>query len=168
MSDLAVYRMSGAWVNVFTLDTFLETIETSRSMPGLTIIGNHNMHSIYLYHCDAKMAAFFDSLAHFVFIDGMPIIWWGRVLGYPLGRSNRLTVADWFLPFMARAAERGWREFYLGNRPGVAESGAQKLRETYPEMMIKTRHGYFETEGDSHSSPVDGPGRTGVDGAPVG
>jgi N-acetylglucosaminyldiphosphoundecaprenol N-acetyl-beta-D-mannosaminyltransferase len=46
---------------------------------------------------------------------------------------------------MAGAAENGWRVFYLGSSPGVAEEGAKRLRQTYPELQIQTMHGYFDT-----------------------
>lgn len=152
MSEPGVYRLLGVWANAFTLETFLETIGTSRHAPGSVIIGSHNLHSIYLYHHDAKMAAFFDQAAQYVFIDGMPLILWGWMLGHPLRRENRLTCVDWIPLFMARAVEQGWRVFYLGSRPGIAETGAQKFREHSPGLAIKTRHGYFETDEEKHAT----------------
>lgn len=146
MSCRDVHRLLGVWANAFTVDTFLELIESSRNLPDSIVIGHHNLRSIYLYHHDAKMAAFFDDAAHYVFVDGMPIILWGQVLGYPLRRVNRFTGVDWFPPLMARAAEQGWRVFCLGNKPGVAAAGAQKFRDQNPGLMIETQHGYFETD----------------------
>jgi N-acetylglucosaminyldiphosphoundecaprenol N-acetyl-beta-D-mannosaminyltransferase len=102
------------------------------------------LHSIYLYHHDPKMKYFYDRAAAHVFIDGMPIILWGWLMGYPLRPSHRFTGVDWFFPFMARAAKEGWRVFYLGNRPGIAETGAQRFRAQHPDLLIKTQHGFFE------------------------
>lgn len=107
------------------------------------IIANHNLRSVYLYHRDPKMRAFF-SIAHTIFVDGMPLILWAKALGYPLKRSQRLTYVDWGPRLMARAAEEGWRIFYLGGKPGVAERAAERLRSTYPGLQIKTHHGYLE------------------------
>lgn len=156
---MTVYRLLGVWANAFTLDSLLETVADSVAdtvadtaarpdPPPQAIIGSHNLHSIYLYHHDPKTRRFFDQAAHYIFIDGMPFIWWGRALGYPLRREHRLTCVDWVPPFMARAAAEGWRVFCLGNRPGVAETGAQKFRAWNPGLVIETRHGYFKTEGE--------------------
>jgi N-acetylglucosaminyldiphosphoundecaprenol N-acetyl-beta-D-mannosaminyltransferase len=35
------------------------------------VIANHNLHSVYLYHTDAEMRAFYKQ-AEIVHIDGMP------------------------------------------------------------------------------------------------
>jgi N-acetylglucosaminyldiphosphoundecaprenol N-acetyl-beta-D-mannosaminyltransferase len=36
--------------------------------------------------------------------------------------------------------------FYLGVKPGVAERAAEILRNQYPGLQIRTRHGYFSSE----------------------
>jgi N-acetylglucosaminyldiphosphoundecaprenol N-acetyl-beta-D-mannosaminyltransferase len=45
---------------------------------------------------------------------------------------------------MAEAAERNWRVYYLGGRPGVAEKGAEVLRARHPTLAIRVHHGYFD------------------------
>jgi N-acetylglucosaminyldiphosphoundecaprenol N-acetyl-beta-D-mannosaminyltransferase len=136
----------GVRANAFTLDSLLDVIGASRAAPRPVIIGSHNLRSIYLYHHDAHMKAFFDGVADYVFIDGMPFIWWGALLGDSLRRANRLTCVDWIPHLMARSAAEGWRVFYLGNRPGVAETGAEKFRQLYAGLIIETRHGYFDPD----------------------
>ena len=50
---------------------------------------------------------------------------------------------------MRRAAERGWRVFLLGGRPGVAELAARRLCRRIPGLRLAgTHHGYFD-EADS-------------------
>ncbi len=109
------------------------------------IIANHNMRSVYLYHRDPKMRMFFEK-AHVVHIDGMPLVYWARVLGYPVTRKQRVTYVDWVHPLMAVAETNGWRVFYLGGMPGVAARAAERLRKQYPRLIIFTRHGYFGPE----------------------
>jgi N-acetylglucosaminyldiphosphoundecaprenol N-acetyl-beta-D-mannosaminyltransferase len=58
-------------------------------------------------------------------------------------RRLRVTYVDWLDPIMAEAARRGWRVFYLGSRPRVAERGAAILRERFSGLQIATAHGYF-------------------------
>lgn len=143
-------ELLGVWANTFTVASFLSTIQDSVDAGAHCVIGNHNLHSIYLYHRDAAMRAFFGEAAQFVFIDGMPLILWGKCLGYPLVRDYRFTAVDWLPLFMQRGAAQGWRVFYLGGQPGIAETGAQRFRAEHPGLQIATAHGHFdiEKEGD--------------------
>lgn len=109
------------------------------------IIANHNLRSLYLYHRDPRMRAFF-ARAHVIHIDGMSLVYWARLLGYPVRKEHRVTYVDWVHPLMARAEAEGWRVFYLGGRPGVAARAAERLKERYPRLMIRTHHGYFGLE----------------------
>jgi len=109
------------------------------------IIANHNLRSVYLYHRDPKMRAFFEQ-AQIIHIDGMPLVYWARLLGYPIQKAHRVTYVDWVHPLMAAAEAEGWRVFYLGGKPGVAAKAAERLRQRYPRLIIQTRHGYFGPE----------------------
>lgn len=107
------------------------------------IIGNHNLHSIYQYHHDEKMRQFYD-LADHIHVDGMAVVGCARLLGLPVHRVHRVTYADWLVSIARAAAENGWRIFYLGSRPGVAERGAEMLRHRYPGLQMRTSHGFFD------------------------
>jgi N-acetylglucosaminyldiphosphoundecaprenol N-acetyl-beta-D-mannosaminyltransferase len=108
------------------------------------VIGNHNLHSLYFWSHQSKMRDFY-SAADYIQIDGMPLIWLGRLCGLPFKLMHRTTNLD-LLPLLApEAVRRQWRVFYLGSRPGVAERAARTLRTQYPELQIATHDGYFET-----------------------
>lgn len=115
------------------------------------IIAHHNAHSVYLYHRDPKMRRLYEQ-AYCVHIDGMPLVLLGRLLGLPLRREHRVTYVDWIRPLMFEAASRGFRIFYLGSRPGIAERGADILRREFPSLRIDTHHGYFDSQADNASS----------------
>ncbi len=107
------------------------------------IIAHHNLHSIYLCQRDPAMRAFYEQ-AQIIHIDGMPLVYWARVLGYPLRHDQRVTYVDWVHPLLATAAAQGWRVFYLGGKPGVAARAAERLRKQYPTLVIATHHGYLQ------------------------
>jgi N-acetylglucosaminyldiphosphoundecaprenol N-acetyl-beta-D-mannosaminyltransferase len=107
------------------------------------VIANHNTHSIYLYHHDPIMRAFYAQ-ADLVHVDGMPIILLGKLLGYAWHREQRVTYVDWLPVLMADASRAGWRVFYLGSRPGVVERGATILRDRFPSLQIGVHDGYFD------------------------
>lgn len=115
------------------------------------IIAHHNLHSIYLYHHDSKMASFYRQ-ANYIHVDGMALILLGRLLGLSLRREQRVTYVDWTSPLMTVAAQQGWRIFYLGSKPGVAEQGAKNLQEKFPSLQITTAHGYFDARPDSQEN----------------
>ena len=65
------------------------------------------------------------SRADLCLADGMPIVWASRLLGTPL--PEKVSGSDLLLPLAQLAADRGWRVYLLGGRPGVAAEGGEKM-----------------------------------------
>ena len=143
-----IYKFMGIWVNGFTIPELNKLIAKAISCNQRWIIANHNLHSIYLYHHESKMRAFYAK-ADYTHVDGMALVFLGQLLGLPLRREHRVTYADWIEPLMAEAAQQGWRVFYLGSEPEVAEQGARILQQKFPSIQIATAHGYFDACPDS-------------------
>ncbi len=141
--DACAVRLLGVGVHRLTWDRLKTAIAEAIENDQRWIVANHNLHSIYLYHHDPAMRAFYDR-AELIHIDGMSVVWFGKLLGLPLRRSYRLTPLDWLRPLCAEAARRRWRIFYLGSRPGVAAKGAEILRGEFPGLPIETAQGYFD------------------------
>jgi N-acetylglucosaminyldiphosphoundecaprenol N-acetyl-beta-D-mannosaminyltransferase len=118
------------------------------------VVGGHNAHSVYLYHRDPAMRAF-HARADVVRIDGMPLLLFARFLGCRLRREQRVTYMDWLNPLLSEARDRDWRLFYLGGRPGVAESAAERLRAEFPGLVVETRHGYIDSSEQDERSALD-------------
>lgn len=138
------YTLLGAWINALTISDLNALIAEAVKHGQRWIIAHHNLHSIYLYHHDPNMHAFYAK-ADYTHVDGMALILLGGLLGLPLRREYRVTYADWVNPLMAEAAQQSWRVFYLGSKPGVAERGAEILRNKFPGLQIITADGYFDT-----------------------
>jgi N-acetylglucosaminyldiphosphoundecaprenol N-acetyl-beta-D-mannosaminyltransferase len=66
--------------------------------------------------------------------DGMPIVWASRLLGDPI--PEKVSGSDLVPPLLERAAERGWRVYFLGGGPGVAELARTKARERHPRLEV--------------------------------
>ena len=145
------YTLLGSWVNALTIPELNALIADAITRSQHWIIANHNLHSIYLYHHDAKMRAFYAK-ANCIHVDGMTLVLLGRLLGLPLKRDHRVTYADWTIPLIAEAAQRGWRVFYLGSKPGVADQGARVLHQRFPNLQIATAHGYFDARPGSQEN----------------
>jgi N-acetylglucosaminyldiphosphoundecaprenol N-acetyl-beta-D-mannosaminyltransferase len=153
--------VSTDYENVTDTVVFLGVTLQPRSMPEMNklvergirehqrwIIANHNLHSVYLFHRHPKLREFYSHV-HWTYLDGMPLVALGRLYGYPLQRTQRVTHADWMGPLMELAAGRGWRVFNLGSPRQVAESGAAQLRKRYPALQIEVSDGYFDARRDS-------------------
>ena len=147
LADLAV-GLLGVSVHRITWDDLKAAITEAAEQNRRWIIANHNLHSVYLYHHDPAVRAFYSKAAY-AYIDGMPLVFLGRLLGLALSRKNRLTPLEWVRPLCAEAARRGWQIFYLGSKPDVAERGAQRLREEFPGLRIETAQGYFDARPES-------------------
>ncbi len=66
--------------------------------------------------------------------DGVGLLWAGRVLGRPF--KARVTGVDTTWRLMGLAAQRGYRVFLLGARPGVAERTAQVLTDAHRGLCV--------------------------------
>lgn len=66
--------------------------------------------------------------------DGTGVLWAARRQGTPL--RERVAGVDLVERIAERGSERGWRIFFLGAAPGVAECAAKLLAERYPGLKI--------------------------------
>lgn len=66
--------------------------------------------------------------------DGVGVWWASRHLGQPL--AERIPGVDLVERLAALSAERGYRLFFLGAMPGVADRAVEVLRERYPGLVL--------------------------------
>lgn len=92
---------------------------------------------------DARLKQLINS-AQVVTPDGVGVVWAAKWFGYPV--AERVTGIDLVENLFPVAAEKGWRIFFLGSKPGVAECAAQKVAEKYPGFTWQAEHGYFTRE----------------------
>jgi len=115
------------------------------------IIANHNLHSLYLVRRDRELCDFYK-MSDMIEVDSIPILLWARLSRRGGRRFHRCTYLDWRDMFWSRASDRGWRVYYLGAAPGVAEKAAERLRAEWPGLQLAVRDGYFDMDADSADS----------------
>lgn len=71
MMQTSPYKYLGVQVNALSIPELNSLIAESVKQNQKWIIANHNLHSLYLYHKDPKMQAFY-ALAEYIHIDSMP------------------------------------------------------------------------------------------------
>jgi N-acetylglucosaminyldiphosphoundecaprenol N-acetyl-beta-D-mannosaminyltransferase len=141
------HTLLGVDVDKFDTDLFHKSISKLLASNSKAILLHHNMHSIYLYHRDTIVRDLYKN-ADGIWIDGMPIVYWGKVLGRSLKRRNRFTMSQWMPDFMERARDEGWRIFYIGSEPGVVETGISRFKEQFPGLQVDCQHGFFNMTPD--------------------
>jgi N-acetylglucosaminyldiphosphoundecaprenol N-acetyl-beta-D-mannosaminyltransferase len=70
--------------------------------------------------------------------DGVGVWWASRHLGRPL--PERIPGVDLVERLAALSSERGYRLFFLGAMPGVADKAVEVLRECYPGLILAGTH----------------------------
>lgn len=93
-------------------------------------------HVVRIQSDPAFRQAYLD--ADLVVADGMPLLWAARFLGRPL--REKVSGSDLFPIFCRTAAEKGYRLFFLGGRPGAAEKCAALLMQRHPGLRIVGIH----------------------------
>lgn len=111
-----------------------------------TVIANHNLHSVYLFHKHAEMRRFYAQ-ADLIEIDSVPLIMWGKLMGHEMTRANRCTYLDFREEFWERAAAEGWRVFHIGGAPEHNELSKQEILRRHPGVNLEVRSGYFNVKG---------------------
>lgn len=66
--------------------------------------------------------------------DGAGVLWAARRLGHPL--PARVAGVDFVTALAARGATEGWRFFFLGGSPGVAQAAGRVLGDSYPGFVL--------------------------------
>lgn len=66
--------------------------------------------------------------------DGMPMVWLLRWTGYR--DVERVYGPDLLLAACAAGVERGWRHYFYGGAPGVAEKVVERLRAQFPSIQV--------------------------------
>jgi N-acetylglucosaminyldiphosphoundecaprenol N-acetyl-beta-D-mannosaminyltransferase len=78
-------------------------------------------------------------------VDGMPVVWASRLIGKPL--KERIAGVDLFESLIRRAAEKGWRVFFLGAREEIVRRVTDLYERTLPGLRVAGyRNGYWKPE----------------------
>lgn len=141
-------KLLGVECNVLTSADIISLIIQSIEKDEKNIIANHNLHSIYLYHRNPDMKKFY-ARSDYIHIDGMPVVFWSKLLGLKVGRQHRTTSVDWIDDMMEAVQQNKYRTFFLGGKPGVGEEAAGHLKERFPGIEMATHNGYFDTNKES-------------------
>ncbi len=72
--------------------------------------------------------------ADLVLCDGKPLVWISRLYGTPI--KAKVSGSDLFPRLCAMSAKKGYKMYFLGAGPGVAEKAAAGLRKRYKGLNV--------------------------------
>ena len=91
--------------------------------------------------------------ADLIIPDGAGVVLASRILGTPL--KAKTPGCELGESLVKEAGARGWRVYFLGGKPGIAELAEEKLREKYPDFRtVGTHDGYFKKEGAENDAVI--------------
>jgi len=137
----------GVEVDRLTMDQFLARIEELIQQDGQHMVVTADSSMIYDAQQDAALR---DIIARsdLVTPDSSGVTWAGNRIGRPF--PEKVSGVELVDRVCALSALKGYRIFFLGSEPGVAETAAEKLRLKHPGCnIVAARHGYFPAESDA-------------------
>ncbi|HEV2235283.1 MAG TPA: WecB/TagA/CpsF family glycosyltransferase [Ktedonobacterales bacterium] len=117
-------------IRMGALEQWLESFMLSRQ-PHQIITANLDF--IAIARRQPAFAALIEG-ADLVVCDGKPLQWASQLQGEPI--PNRVTGMDLVQRTALLSVERGYRIFFLGAAPGVAERAADGLRRLFPGVVL--------------------------------
>jgi N-acetylglucosaminyldiphosphoundecaprenol N-acetyl-beta-D-mannosaminyltransferase len=91
------------------------------------------MHGVTEAHHDPTFRAVLND-ADLVVPDGMPLVWLARSKGHPLKR--RVYGPELMATFCEETAAKGYRHFFYGGAPGVADELAARFVARFPGLIL--------------------------------
>ena len=151
MSDKISIR--GVNFDNVSLDEATETVAGFIEGEGTSVIHTPNSEIVQLCVEQNEYYSLINS-AELIIPDGSGVILASKILGTPLskGKVAGIELAERTL---ALAAERRYKVFFLGGKPGVADDAAKKMTEKYPSLnIVGTNDGYFKKTGEESDAVV--------------
>jgi len=138
---MSICWILGNRVDVLTLETAVERIASFIASGTPHHVVTLNAEIAYRASKEPRLQKIINR-AHMVSADGYGIVWASRVLGNPL--PGRVTGIDLMQALAAEGAKKGWRFYFYGAAPGVAEGAAANLKDKYPGLKVAgINHGYI-------------------------
>jgi len=112
-----------------TLDIFESLIEKRKPC----YVTGPNIDTIIRCNNDPEFAQYYQE-GVLCLADGMPLLWAAKFLGTPL--KEKVSGSDLVPRVCELANQKRYRIFFLGGRPGAAETAVEKLQQTLTNLKV--------------------------------
>jgi N-acetylglucosaminyldiphosphoundecaprenol N-acetyl-beta-D-mannosaminyltransferase len=123
----------GTPISIVSMDLVLSTIAEWITEQGARYIVFRDVHGVMLARDDIQLRNAHDE-ADLVVPDGMPLVWAARAAGF--GDATRVCGPDLLPAACAYGLPHGWRHYFYGGAPGVAEALVENLTKMFPGLIV--------------------------------
>ena len=132
-------------VHPLTMGEAVSVLEESITSGEQAFVVTANAEIIMMCQEDAGYKKIVSQDAQLVLPDGAGAVWAGRHLGYKV--PERVAGFDLYCQLLDKAAQKGYKAFFFGGSPGIAEAAKANSEELYPGVqVVGCRNGYFKEE----------------------
>lgn len=132
-------------VHPLTMQEAVSVLEESIANGEQAFVVTANAEIIMMCQQDAEYKKIVSQDAQLVLADGAGAVWAGRHLGYKV--PERVAGFDLYCNLLKEAAVKGYKAYFFGGSPGIAEAAKAKSEELYPGVqVVDCRNGYFQEE----------------------
>ena len=132
-------------VHPLTMQEAVSALEESIANGEQAFVVTANAEIIMMCQQDAEYKKIVSQDAQLVLADGAGAVWAGRHLGYKV--PERVAGFDLYCNLLKEAAVKGYKAYFFGGSPGIAEAAKAKSEELYPGVqVVGCRNGYFQEE----------------------
>lgn len=142
----------GIPINNVNLDEALEAVAEFVSTDTLHMVVTPNAEIVQMCVEQPELADLIRT-ADLIIPDGVGVVLASKILGRPV--KCKTPGCELGERICAAAGSRGFRVFFLGGKPGIAELAEEKLHEKYPDFVTVGHHdGYFKKEGEESDAVI--------------
>ena len=126
----------------YTMDGAVNFLNSQVKNKKQTFVVTANAEIIMMCQKDAEYKKIVCKNADLVLADGAGTVWAGRKLGHNV--PERVAGCDLFVELAKLSAKKGYKVFFFGAAPGIAEAARDKLLQMAPGLKVAgCRNGYF-------------------------
>lgn len=135
-------KILGVPVHPLTMNESVAVLEEKLQKKEQAFVVTANAEIIMMCQQDKEYNTIVSEKADLVLPDGAGAVWAGRYLGNEV--PERVAGFDLYNQLLKLSADKGYKAYFFGGAPGVAEAAKNKAEELYPGVQIVgCRNGYF-------------------------
>lgn len=131
--DIARIDVLGVGVSAINMEMALQTVTSWIETGERHYVCVTGVHGVMESQRDPELLAIHNG-SGLTTPDGMPMVWAGRAAGARW--MDRVYGPDMMLAVLAESERRGWRSFFYGGAPGVADELVRRLGAMFPTMEV--------------------------------
>ena len=139
-------KILGVPVHPMTMKQAVDSLEQRMLAGEQPFVVTANAEIIMMCQEDAAYNSIISQKAELVLPDGAGAVWAGRHLGYKV--PERVAGFDLYNQLLALSAKKGYKAYFFGGSPGIAEAAKAKSEEMYPGVKIVGCHNGYFTDAD--------------------